>query len=86
MISFQIQKYLLNIGLWAGPFAMIIKCGCGALMTKFNIKSPYRILPIHTSDRSLFGMLWENLIFIDLCLAFGLRSASYILNDFAVIS
>ena len=64
---------------------MIIKCGCGAMMAKFDIKSAYRILPIHTSYCSLFGMLWKNLIFIDLCLAFGLRSACRIFNDFADI-
>ena len=58
MILFLIQKYLLNIRVWTAPFiAMIIKCGHGALMAKFDINSDYRILPIHTSDRSLFGML-----------------------------
>ena len=34
----------------------IIKCGRGALMAKFDIKSAYRIFPIHSSERFLFGM------------------------------
>ena len=46
--------------------AIIMRCGRGAIMAKFDITFAYRILPIHTSDRSLFGMLWKNLIFIDL--------------------
>ena len=33
----------------------IIKCGRGALMAKFA----YRILPIHPSERFLFGMHWK---------------------------
>ena len=63
----------------------IIKCGRGALMAKFLIKSAYRILPIHTSQRFLFGMHWKRQFFIDLCLSFGLRSACTIFSDFADI-
>ena len=63
----------------------IIKCGRGALMAKFDIKSAYRILPIHPSKRFLFGMHWKRQFFIDLCLAFGLRSACKIFSDFADI-
>ena len=61
---------------------MIIRCGQGCLMAKFDIKAAYRILPIHREDRFLFGMKWRDKIFIDLCLAFGLRSACKILNNF----
>ena len=52
---------------------LIMKCSRGALMANFNIKSAYRILPIQTSDHFLFGMRWRKNIFIDHCLAFGLR-------------
>ena len=41
----------------------IINCGRGALMAKFDIKSVYRILPIHLSERFLFGMLWKRQFF-----------------------
>ena len=62
--------------------ALIMKCGRGVLMGKFDIKSADRISPIHTSDRFLVGMRWRRKIFIDLCLAFGFRSACRIFNDF----
>ena len=65
--------------------SMIIRCGKGALMAKFDIKSAYRIIPIHAEARHLFGMRWHDKIFIDLCLAFGLRSAFQIFTDFADI-
>ena len=60
-----------------------MKCCWGAVMVKFDIKSACGILPIHTSDPFLFGMRWRKKIFIDLCLAFGLRSECRIFNDFS---
>ena len=63
----------------------IIKCGRGTLMAKFDIKSAYRILPIHPSQRFLFSMHWKRQFFIDLCLAFGLRLACKIFSDLADI-
>ena len=65
--------------------SMIIKCGKGALMAKFDIKPAYRIIRIHLDVRNLFGMHWRDKIFIDFCLAFGLRSACRIFNNFADI-
>ena len=62
---------------------MIVRCGHGCLMAKFDIKAAYRILLIHPEDGFLFGMKWRDKIFIDLCLAFGLRSACKIFNNFA---
>ena len=65
--------------------SMIIRSGKSALMAKFDIKSAYIIIPIHFEAWHLFGMRWRDNIFIDLCLAFGLRSACRIFTDFADI-
>ncbi len=46
-----------------------------ALMAKIDIKSAYRIVPIHPDDRWLLGMTWEGRVFVDATLPFGLRSA-----------
>ena len=63
---------------------MIIRCGRGCLMTKFDIKAAYQILPIHPEVRFLFGMKWRGRFFlIVFCLAFGLRSACKIFDNFA---
>ena len=54
----------------------IERMGRGAKMAKVDIKSAYRMIPIHPEDRSLLGMLWEDaLYFDDAALPFGLRSA-----------
>ncbi len=55
---------------------IIMQIGRGAFLAKFDIKSAYRILAIHSEDPFLFGMRWKGKIFIDLFLAFGLRPGS----------
>ena len=61
----------------------IIKLGKGALLAKIDIKQAYRNIPVHPDDRHLLGMMWENEIYIDLVLPFGLRSAPKIFTSIA---
>ena len=44
-------------------------------MAKMDIKSAYRLVPVHPQDRLLLGMRWNKRIFVDNMLHFGLRSA-----------
>ena len=62
---------------------LIVKTGKGALMGKVDIKSTYRIIPVHPSDRYLLGMRWRDKFYVDLALPFGLRSAPSIFNTVA---
>lgn len=43
----------------------------GALIAKIDVKSAYRLVPIHPKDRRWLGMKWNNMIFIDVMLPFG---------------
>ena len=52
-------------------------------MAKLDIKSAFRIVPVHPEDRLLLGMLWKGNIFIDTALPFGLRSAPKLFNAVA---
>ena len=61
----------------------IIKIGRGALLAKVDIKSAFRLLPVHPSDRHLIAMKWNHHIYIDACLPFGLRSAPKLFNILA---
>jgi len=49
--------------------------GPGALLAKADIKSAYRLVPVHPEDRLLLGMQWKGEYFVDAMLPFGLRSA-----------
>ena len=52
----------------------------GTLLAKLDIKSAYRLVPVHPSDRLLLGVLWDGAYYIDRALPFGLRSAPKILQ------
>ena len=53
----------------------VLMLGPGTLMAKIDVKSAFRLLPVHPADRHLLQMKWDNLIFTDACLPFGLLSA-----------
>ena len=61
----------------------IMDIGPGALLAKIDIKSAYRIIPVHPSDRPLLGMSFQQQVYIDASLPFGLRSAPKIFNSLA---
>ena len=61
----------------------ILEKGRGALMAKVDIKSAFRIVPVHPEDRWLLGMRWEGKLYIDTVLPFGLRSAPKLFNTLA---
>jgi hypothetical protein len=53
------------------------------LMAKLDVKSAYRIVPVHPQDRHLLGMQWKDGVYVDAALPFGLRSAPKIFNALA---
>ena len=52
-------------------------------MSKLDIKSAFRNVPVHPSDWELLGMKWEGLYFFDTVLPFGLRSAPFLFDEFS---
>ena len=69
------EEFTVTYSRVSDAIALIIKGGRRALMGKVDIKSAYRIIPVHPSDRHLLGMFWHGCYYIDLTLPFGLRSA-----------
>lgn len=63
--------------------SLIVRKGVGALLTKIDIESAYRILSVHPEDRSLLGMSWKGKLYVDSALPFGLRSAPLIFTALA---
>lgn len=61
----------------------ITQLGKGSLMAKMDIKHTYRIVPVHPEDRRLLGMQWQNKVYVDKVLPFGLRSAPLIFSAVA---
>ena len=52
-------------------------------MVKADIKEAYRMVPIHPQDQPLLGIMWEDSVYIDKTLPFGLRSAPKIFSAIA---
>ena len=50
--------------------------GPSALLTKVDIESAYRLVPVHLDDRPLLGLRLGDKLYIDPMLPFRLRSAS----------
>ena len=58
----------------------VIKLGPGPLLAKADIKSAFRLLPVHPADQQLLQMTWKGFVYLDTCLPFGLRSAPKLFN------
>ena len=61
----------------------IRKLGVGTQLVKFDLKSVYRIVEVHPEDQHLLAITWEDGIYVDYALPFGLRSASKIFTAVA---
>ena len=62
---------------------LVVKLGRGSLLAKVDIESAYRLIPVHPSDWLLLAVQWEDNLYVDLMLPFGLRSAPKIFNAVA---
>ena len=58
-----------------GVVRRVLSPGSGPLLTKLDIQSAHRIIPVHPDDRSLLGMTWQSTVSLDAALPFGLRLA-----------
>ena len=62
---------------------IVLQLGRGCRIAKLDIKSAYRIVPVHPDDRPLLGMRWSKGVYVDTALPFGLRSAPKLFNAVA---
>ena len=63
--------------------SLVTSVGRGAFLVKADIKEAYRMVPIHPNDQHLLGIWWEDSVYIDRMLPFGLRSAPKIFSAIA---
>ena len=63
--------------------SIIQHLGQGTQLVKMDLKDAYHIIPVHPQDHHLLGIQWDNQVFVDHCLSFGLRSAPKVFTAFA---
>ena len=56
----------------------VVQLGKGTQLSKMDIEEAYRLVPIHPDDKHLLGIKWDNHMYVDITLPFGLRSAPII--------
>ena len=61
----------------------IQQLGKGAQLVKLDLKSAYRVIPVHPHDQHLLAISWGGGIYVDRALPFGLRSAPKIFSTVA---
>ena len=57
--------------------------GQGSLLAKVDVKSAFCNIPVHPADRRLLGMEWNQAVYVDMVLPFGLRSTPRLFNTVA---
>ena len=57
--------------------------GRGSMLAKIDITQAYRNVPVHPKDGLLLGMYWNETVYVDAALPFGLRSAPLIFSALA---
>ena len=63
--------------------ARVATLGPGCLLAKMDIRQAYRNIPVAPEDKHLLGLQWNNQIYVDQVLPFGLRSAPMIFSAVA---
>lgn len=61
----------------------IKRFGSGCFMAKTDIKSAFRIIPIHPADFELLGMKWDNCYYYDKALPMGCSTSCSIFESFS---
>lgn len=56
---------------------------CAVFLAKTDIRSAFRILPVHPDDYNLLGFKWNNKFYYDRCLPMGCRSSCKIFEEFS---
>ena len=67
---------------FAHAIKLVKEHGKGCKMIKCDLKSAFRHIPITASDYWLMIFEWKGQYYVDMCLPFGLRTASRIFNLF----
>ena len=75
------ELYSLNYVRVDDAIRILQNLGPGSFMAKTDLKSAFRLIPIHPDDWNLLGIYWQSKFYVDLYLPFGLRSAPYIFNQ-----
>ena len=77
------EEYSLHYASVDDAVHSLLTLGPGAMMVKVDLKSAFRMVPVHPTNWELLGMDWREKFYVDTCPPFGLRSAPFLFNEVA---
>jgi len=63
--------------------AGIRRLGRGCLLTKFDVRAAFKLVPVRPEDYALLGLRWQDQYYYEVVLPFGLRTSGYRWEEFA---
>ncbi len=78
------EQFSLQYASVDDAICLILRQGQGALMVKVNLQSAFRMVPVRREDWEPFGFRSNGAYYMDTCIPFGLRSAPFLFNHFAL--
>jgi hypothetical protein len=85
-VNESIEDIELRYSSFDDAIRMARRLGKGATFAKLDVKSAFRCIAVHPTDRHLLGIEWAGQFWIDLCLPFGLKSSPAIWERFATLA
>lgn len=77
-VNASIADFPVTLDAFDKAVKMVRELGSGCLMSKIDIESAYRCIPVRPADWPLLGLHWKNEYFFDIVMQFGITSATAI--------
>jgi len=77
-VNASIEDFPVTLDAFDKAVKMVRELGSGCLMSKIDIESAYRCIPVRPADWPLLGLHWKNEYFFDIVMQFGITSATAI--------
>jgi len=74
-VNDSIPKLECKLGSFDSALEKINQAGPGTLLAKVDIKSAFRLIPVHNDDIHNLCFQWQGKYYVDCCLPFGMRSS-----------
>ena len=75
------EEYLMQR--FEDALAAIRRLGRGTLLSKFDVRAAFKLVPVRPEDRALLGLRWKGDYYFEVVLPFGLRTSGYRWEEFA---
>jgi hypothetical protein len=77
-VNASITDFAVKLDAFDKALVSVRELGKGCLMSKIDIESAYRCIPVRPDDWPLLGLQWQNQFYFDIVMQFGITSATAI--------